>query len=42
MKISTVQLWVHDQDAALEFWTKKVGLEIREDVTVPRWATSGG
>ena len=46
MKISTVQLWVHDQDAALEFWTKKVGLEIREDVTVPemgdfRWLTVG-
>ena len=23
MKISTVQLWVHDQDAALEFWTRR-------------------
>jgi uncharacterized glyoxalase superfamily protein PhnB len=35
MRISTTQLWVHDQDAALEFWTTKVGFEIREDVTVP-------
>jgi len=46
MKISTVQLWVHDQDAALAFWTDKVGLEVREDVTVPemgnfRWLTVG-
>lgn len=46
MKISTVQLWVHDQDAALAFWTKKVGLEVREDVTVAemgnfRWLTVG-
>ena len=45
-KISTVQLWVHDQDAALAFWTDKVGLEVREDVTVPemgnfRWLTVG-
>lgn len=46
MKISTVQLWVHDQDVALAFWTEKVGLEVREDVTVPemgnfRWLTVG-
>ncbi len=46
MKISTVQLWVHDQDAALEFWTKQVGLEVHEDVTVAemgnfRWLTVG-
>lgn len=46
MKISTVQLWVHDQEVALEFWTKQVGLEVREDVTVPemgnfRWLTVG-
>jgi len=38
---------VHDQDAALEFWTKKVGLELRQDVTMPemgdfRWLTVGG
>ena len=32
IKLSTCQLWVHDQDAALEFWTRKVGFEVREDV----------
>jgi uncharacterized glyoxalase superfamily protein PhnB len=46
MRIATTQLWVHDQDEALEFWTKKVGLEMRSDVTVPelgnfRWLTVG-
>ena len=46
IRISTAQLWVHDQDAALEFWTKKVGFEVREDVTVPemgnfRWLSVG-
>jgi catechol 2,3-dioxygenase-like lactoylglutathione lyase family enzyme len=46
IRISTTQLWVHDQDAALSFWTEKVGFEVREDVTVPemgnfRWLTVG-
>jgi catechol 2,3-dioxygenase-like lactoylglutathione lyase family enzyme len=46
IKIATVQLWVHDQDAALDFYTKKVGLELRSDVTLPemgdfRWLTVG-
>jgi catechol 2,3-dioxygenase-like lactoylglutathione lyase family enzyme len=44
IKISTVQLWVHDQDEALAFYTKKLGLEVRSDVTLPemgnfRWLT---
>jgi len=44
IKIATAQLWVHDQDAALEFYTKKLGFEVRSDVTVPelgdfRWLT---
>jgi catechol 2,3-dioxygenase-like lactoylglutathione lyase family enzyme len=44
IKISTVQLWVHDQEEALAFYTKKLGLEVRADVTVPelgnfRWLT---
>ncbi len=44
IRISTTQLWVHDQDAALDFWTNKVGFEVREDVTVAemggfRWLT---
>jgi uncharacterized glyoxalase superfamily protein PhnB len=46
LKISTTQLWVHDQDEALDFWTKKVGMEVHTDVTVPelgnfRWLTVG-
>jgi predicted enzyme related to lactoylglutathione lyase len=45
-KISTAQLWVHDQEEALAFYTKKVGMEVRSDVTVPelgnfRWLTVG-
>jgi catechol 2,3-dioxygenase-like lactoylglutathione lyase family enzyme len=45
-RISTVQLWVHDQDEALAFYTKKVGMEVRSDVTLPelgdfRWLTVG-
>jgi uncharacterized glyoxalase superfamily protein PhnB len=46
IRISTAQLWVHDQEEALAFWTTKVGFEVREDVTVPemgnfRWLTVG-
>jgi uncharacterized glyoxalase superfamily protein PhnB len=46
IKISTAQLWVDDQDEALEFWTQKVGMEVRSDVTLPelgdfRWLTVG-
>jgi uncharacterized glyoxalase superfamily protein PhnB len=46
IRISTAQLWVHDQDEALAFWTDKVGFEVREDVTVAemgnfRWLTVG-
>jgi catechol 2,3-dioxygenase-like lactoylglutathione lyase family enzyme len=44
--LTTVQVWVHDQDEALDFYTEKLGLELREDVTVPemgnfRWLTVG-
>ena len=44
LKITTTQLWVNDQDEALAFWTEKVGMEVRSDVTVPelgnfRWLT---
>ena len=35
MKISTAQLWVHDQDEALAFYTEKLGMEVRSDVTMP-------
>ena len=46
MRIATTQVWVHDQDAALAFYTQQVGLELREDVTLPemgdfRWLTVG-
>jgi uncharacterized glyoxalase superfamily protein PhnB len=46
ISIGSVQLWVHDQDEALEFWTKKVGMEVRSDVTLPemgdfRWLAVG-
>jgi uncharacterized glyoxalase superfamily protein PhnB len=46
IQIGSAQLWVHDQDEALEFYTKNVGMEIRSDVTVPelgnfRWLTVG-
>lgn len=44
MKISNAHLWVHDQDAALAFYTEKLGMEVRSDVTLPelgdfRWLT---
>jgi catechol 2,3-dioxygenase-like lactoylglutathione lyase family enzyme len=43
-KIATAQVWVHDQDEALDFYTKKLGMAVRQDVTVPelgnfRWLT---
>jgi uncharacterized glyoxalase superfamily protein PhnB len=46
IKLSTAQLWVHDQDEALAFWTQKIGMEVRSDVTLPemgnfRWLTVG-
>lgn len=46
IRISTVQLWVHEQDIALEFYTSKLGMEIRADVGLPemgnlRWLTVG-
>jgi uncharacterized glyoxalase superfamily protein PhnB len=46
IRLSNAQLWVHDQDEALAFWTEKVGMEVRSDVTLPemgdfRWLTVG-
>ncbi len=45
-RLTTVNVWVNDQDEALEFYTKKLGMEVRDDVTVPemgnfRWLTVG-
>ena len=46
IKISTAQLWVHDQNEALAFYTEKLGMEVRVDATFPemgdfRWLTVG-
>jgi len=46
IKITNAQLWVHDQDEALAFYTEKLGMELREDVTMPelgdfRWLSVG-
>ena len=46
IKVSTAQLWVHDQDEALAFYTQKLGWEVRSDVTLPelgnfRWLAVG-
>ncbi len=45
-KIANAQVWVHDQDEALEFYTQKLGMEVRSDVTMAelgdfRWLTVG-
>jgi len=44
MKISNAQVWVHDQEEALAFYTEKLGMEVTADVTLPeldnfRWLT---
>jgi catechol 2,3-dioxygenase-like lactoylglutathione lyase family enzyme len=44
MQVSNAQVWVHDQDEALAFYTEKLGMEVRNDVTLAemddfRWLT---
>jgi uncharacterized glyoxalase superfamily protein PhnB len=44
IRIANAQLWVHDQDEALAFYTQKLGFEVHADVTLPemgnfRWLT---
>lgn len=44
--LTNVTVWVDDQDEALAFYTQKLGMELRDDVTVPamgnfRWLTAG-
>src|ERR1700688_3419421 len=43
IKIASAQVWVHDQEVALKYWTEKVGMEVRQDVSLPeldfRWLT---
>jgi catechol 2,3-dioxygenase-like lactoylglutathione lyase family enzyme len=46
MKIANAQVWVHDQEEALAFYTQKLGMEVRSDVTIPeygdfRWLAVG-
>jgi len=45
-QLTHVQVWVHDQDEALAFYTEKLGMELREDVTMAelgnfRWLSVG-
>ena len=45
-QLTHVNVWVHDQDEALAFYTDKLGMELRDDVTVPemggfRWLSVG-
>jgi catechol 2,3-dioxygenase-like lactoylglutathione lyase family enzyme len=39
IKLSNTQLWVTDQDAALAFYTQKLGWEVRSDLTMPEMGT---
>ena len=46
IRIANAQVWVHDQDEALEFYTKRLGMEVRADASFPelgdfRWLTVG-
>jgi len=45
-QLTHTNVWVHDQDEALKFYTEKLGMELRDDITVPemgnfRWLTVG-
>jgi len=44
MHVQNAQLWVHDQNQALDFYVGRLGWEVRNDVTMPelggfRWLT---
>src|SRR2546423_11730901 len=46
IRLANAQLWVHDQDEALTFYTGKLGWEVRADVTLAemgnfRWLAVG-
>ena len=43
-KLATTQIWVHDQDEALAFYTEKLGWSVQADVSISelpgfRWLT---
>jgi catechol 2,3-dioxygenase-like lactoylglutathione lyase family enzyme len=35
IRIASAQMWVHDQDEALAFYTEKLGMQVQSDVTLP-------
>ena len=37
IKIANAQFWVHDQDEALDFYTRTLGWEVRADVIMEAW-----
>jgi predicted enzyme related to lactoylglutathione lyase len=37
IKIANTQFWVHDQDEALDFYTRTLSWEVRADVTMDEW-----
>ena len=44
IRIAVAHVWVHDQQEAFDFYTKKLGMEVRADVSFPemgefRWLT---
>ena len=46
IKLANTQLWVTDQDAALDFYTNKLGWQVRMDLRMPemgdfRWLAVG-
>jgi predicted enzyme related to lactoylglutathione lyase len=46
IRIATTQLWCRDQEEALQFYTQKVGMEVKTDVTMAelgnfRWLVIG-
>jgi catechol 2,3-dioxygenase-like lactoylglutathione lyase family enzyme len=46
INIAYTNVWVSDQDEALAFYTEKLGMELRADITLPelggyRWLTVG-
>jgi predicted enzyme related to lactoylglutathione lyase len=46
IRIANAQVWVHDQEEALAFYTKKLGMEVRADASLAelgdfRWLTVG-
>lgn len=42
-RLSHATVWVEDQDAALDFYTSKLGFEVRTDISMDdfRWVTVG-